>query len=318
MTTESQRNPEVLRERRRALEREREAAMAKRIRKDLYHNSPFYPEFWLDKLVTFTGLRARGEQNARDFQLRTVALAFENLPPAFDGFRVLLLSDMHFREEDPQFVQELCQFLSPVQADFCAFTGDYRYAFAGSFDHVFEGMRRLLECLPAHCGRAAVLGNHDLAAFVRPFKDMGLPVLMNEHISLDRCGERLWIAGVDDPHRFHCDDLAGATRGIPFDSFTILLAHSPELARHAPRHGIDLYLCGHTHGGQVCLPGGRPILLNARAARKYCAGLWQNGRTRGYTTAGLGTTDVPVRFYCPPEAVLIHLHRGPQESAPKP
>jgi len=311
MATDPQPGPEALRQRRIALEREREAVMARRARKDLYHNGLLFPEFWLEKLVNLSGLRARGEQNARNFQLREFAFAFENLPPAFDGFRILHLSDMHFRDEDPAFVQELCAFLAPIEADFCAFTGDYRYAFTGPCEHVFDGMQRLLHTLTPRCGSAAVLGNHDLAAFVRPFRDMGLPVLMNEHYALDLRGDRVWVAGVDDPHRYRCDDLPRATRGIPEGGFTILLAHTPELARIAPDYGVDLYLCGHTHGGQVCLPGGKPILLNARAARKYCAGLWQNGRTRGYTTAGLGTTDVPVRFRCPPEAALIRLCRAP-------
>jgi hypothetical protein len=159
-------------------------------------------------------------------------------------------------------------------------------------------------------GAAAVLGNHDGAAFVDPLRELGATVLMNERFALSLGADRIWIAGVDDPHRYRCDNLPLALGGVPPEAFTLLLAHSPELASTAPDHGIDLYLCGHTHCGQVCLPGGKPIVVNARAARRYCVRAWRNGRTRGYTAAGLGTTDIPVRFFCPPEAALIRLRRG--------
>lgn len=304
------RTPEALRKHRLRLENELEEFMSGRARQDMMHSAPVFPEFWLEKLLNLTGLRARGETNARDFQLRELPFFFENLPPAFDGFRILHVTDMHFRENDPDFTGKLCDLLRPIHADFCAFTGDYRYAFSGPYQHVLENMRCLMDAVKPRHGSAAVLGNHDVAAFVHPFREMGLPVLMNEHFSLERGGDRIWVAGVDDPHRYHCDNLPRALDGIPFDGFTILLVHSPELAAIAPRHGIDLYLCGHTHCGQVCLPGGFAPVVNARAPRKYCFRQWRNARTQGYTSPGLGTTEIPVRFNCPPEAAIITLRRG--------
>jgi predicted MPP superfamily phosphohydrolase len=297
-------------ERRLELEQAREEQLSRRKRKDMLRSAPRYPEFWFEKLVNLTGLRARGEANARDFRLQEIAFAFDNLPPAFHGFRILHLTDIHFRENDPDSTDKLCRLLTGLEVDFCAFTGDYRYAFSGPYQHVLDGMQRVLDTVTATHGRAAVLGNHDLAAFVKPFRDTGLPVLMNEHFTLEREGERIWIAGVDDPHHYCCDNLPLALTGVPLDEFTILLCHTPELAVIAPSYGIDFYLCGHTHCGQVCLPGRIPIVVNARAPRKYCAHQWRNARTRGYTSPGLGTTDIPVRFFCPPEATLITLNGG--------
>ncbi len=305
------RTPEALRERRLVLERERDELMNGRTRKDMFHSAPEFPEYWLEKLLNLTGLRARGEANAREFRLREITMPFDNLPLEFRGFRILHISDPHFRENDPDFTEKLCAFLDPIEADFCAFTGDYRYAFTGPYQHVLDGMQRLLHTVKPRYGSAAVLGNHDVAAFIEPFRAMGLPVLMNEHVSLDVGGGRIWIAGVDDPHRYRCDNLPLAVAGLSPEDFTILLAHTPEIAAAAPQYGIDLYLCGHTHGGQVCLPGGIALIVNARAPRKFCFRRWQNGPTRGYTSAGLGTTDIPVRFFCPPEAALITLQRAP-------
>lgn len=292
------------------LEREREKEAEASTRKGVFHSAPRFPEFSLDVFLKLTGLRKRGEANARDFQLRELALSFEDLPPAFDGFRILHLSDIHFWEEDAEFTDKLCAFLESVEADFCAFTGDYRFAFTGPYGHVLEGMQCLLDSIRPTRGSAAVLGNHDIAAFVGPFGEMGLPILMNEGFALESGQDRIWIAGVDDPHRYQCDNLPLALENVPRENFTILLAHTPELAVSASECGVDLYLCGHTHCGQVCLPTGHAVVTNTRAPRKFCFRQWRNGPTQGYTSPGLGTTDIPVRFYCPPEATIIRLERA--------
>ncbi|MFO7976764.1 MAG: metallophosphoesterase [Candidatus Hydrogenedentota bacterium] len=296
-------------ERRLEREREREELMKHRARKDMMHGTPLFPEFWLEKILNLTGLRTCGEANARDFQLGHVEFRFDNLPSAFDGFRILHLTDPHFRENDPESTEKLCELIRPVEADFCAFTGDYRYAFTGPYEHVLESMQRVMDTIDPVYGSVAVLGNHDIAAFVPPFRKMGLRVLINEHFPLDLDGERIWCAGVDDPHYYECADLSGALAGVPREDFAILFAHSPELAEIAPSYGIDFYLCGHTHCGQVCFPGGFAPIINARAPRKYCFRQWRNACTQGYTSPGLGTTEVAVRFFCPPEATIITLKR---------
>jgi hypothetical protein len=127
---------EQLLQRRLELERERAEILRTRGSKYMHRSAPRFPEFWFEKALNWTGLRRLGERNALDFRLREVECVFENLPPAFDGFRILHLTDLHFREDCPEFTERLCGFLAPVEADLCALTGDYRFTFTGPFHHV--------------------------------------------------------------------------------------------------------------------------------------------------------------------------------------
>jgi predicted MPP superfamily phosphohydrolase len=137
----------------------------------------------------------------------------------------------------------------------------------------------------------------------------GMRMLLNEHTCIERNGARLWIAGVDDPHYYETDNLEKAMDGIPPDDFTILLAHSPEIVRNAAFAGVDLYLCGHTHAGQICLPGGRPIVTNSKCPPDRRAGVWKFEGMTGYTSRGAGTSSVGVRFNCPPEITVHRLKK---------
>ena len=122
-----------------------------------------------------------------------------------------------------------------------------------------------------------------------------------------RGGTRRWIIGVDDPHHYGCDDLDGALEAVPANAFKVVLAHSPEMFDQAAAAGIHLYLCGHTHAGQIRLPWIGAPLLNADCPRAYAHGQWQHGAMLGYTSAGVGCSLLPVRYNCPPEIVLIEL-----------
>ena len=92
-------------------------------------------------------------------------------------------------------------------------------------------------------------------------------------------------------------------------SFSILLSHTPEVYRQAAHAGFDLMLSGHTHGGQICLPGGVPLTLDS-GCRAIGAGAWRYDAMAGYTSVGAGSSIVPVRFNCPPEITLHRLHRS--------
>jgi uncharacterized protein len=94
-------------------------------------------------------------------------------------------------------------------------------------------------------------------------------------------------------------------KGLRADEVKLLLVHSPEIIPEAARAGVDYYLCGHTHGGQMCLPGSVPLLTNASCARKYVGGVWQHENMAGYTSRGTGSSCLPVRFCCPPE-ITVH------------
>jgi predicted MPP superfamily phosphohydrolase len=159
-------------------------------------------------------------------------------------------------------------------------------------------------------GAAGVLGNNDTSDLIEPLRRMGVRMLINEAFELRLGQDRLWIAGVDDPRDFRCDNLDEAVKSIPAGSFTVLLAHSPECIPDAARHGIALYLCGHTHGGQICLPSGSPLFANCSCPRRYTRGAWSLDALQGYTTTGAGTTAAPVRYNCPAEVAIIELRRG--------
>jgi predicted MPP superfamily phosphohydrolase len=124
-------------------------------------------------------------------------------------------------------------------------------------------------------------------------------MLINESLELPLGSQSIFIVGIDDPHYYGCDDLQLAMRGVPRESFKLLMVHTPEIIKEAHGYGIDLYLCGHTHGGQICLPIIGPIFVNANCARKFTRGTWQYKSLKGYTSAGVGSSGVPVRFFCP-------------------
>jgi predicted MPP superfamily phosphohydrolase len=115
---------------------------------------------------------------------------------------------------------------------------------------------------------------------------------------------------VDDPHYYRTHDLDLAFRGVPDQAFRILIAHSPEAYKEAATFCTHLYLCGHTHGGQICLSSWGPVFTHSRAPRYTAGGRWQYQRMKGYTCRGAGASGVPLRFNCPGEISLITLRRG--------
>jgi predicted MPP superfamily phosphohydrolase len=222
------------------------------------------------------------------------------------------LSDLHF-DDRPGFVEAACSLLNGVECDLCVVTGDYRFYNAGPAINLTEGMRAILRSIRSRYGFYGVLGNHDRLEYVPCLEQAGLSMLVNQGARIPVGDSSLWLAGTDDPHHYRCDSIELAMRGAPDDAFVVGLIHSPEIIRDAARRGVHLYLCGHTHGGQVCLPGRIPLYANARCSYRHARGPWTWNTMLGYTTSGLGTTDLPVRFFCPPEALLFTLRHGERE-----
>jgi hypothetical protein len=135
---------------------------------------------------------------------------------------------------------------------------------------------------------------------------MGIRILLNECEVIERDDQRIHLAGVDDAHFYRMDNIEKAAMPIPAGAFSILLSHTPEVYRQAAHANFDLMLSGHTHGGQICLPGSIPITLESALPRRMGAGAWQYHDMTGYTSVGAGSSVVPVRLNCPPE---ITLHR---------
>lgn len=259
-------------------------------------------------LLRASGLYGRGRRNALALQLRENEVFLPRLPDAFDGLRILHLSDLHL-DMNPDALPALIERVRAVDYDLCVLTGDYRARTFGAVEAAVEGMRRLRLHLadPVY----AVLGNHDSVRMVPAFEDMGIRLLLNEAVPLERDGAVLHLAGVDDGHFFRVDNIEKAAEPVPDGAPAILLSHTPELYRQAAHAGFDLFLCGHTHGGQICLPGGVPVILEAKIPRRLGSGAWAHGPMQGYTSRGAGTSVVDVRFNCPGEITLHRLRRGP-------
>ena len=269
-----------------------------------FHLENWYSVHRLIRLaLQVTLLHRRARRNALDVRLRHHEVRLPGLPGAFDGFSILQLSDLHL-DMNAEFAGILSEKLRHVDYDICVMTGDFRYLTFGPFDKTLAGLKRIRANLPDPV--YGILGNHDSIRMVAPMEAMGVRMLINEAIEIERNGEIVHLVGVDDPHYYRTDNLDRACRGINHDRVCILLAHSPEIYRHAAHSGFDLLLCGHTHGGQICLPGGIPIIYDADCPRRFAAGSWNYHRLVGYTSVGTGSSIVDLRLNCPPE---ITLHR---------
>jgi predicted MPP superfamily phosphohydrolase len=162
-----------------------------------------------------------------------------------------------------------------------------------------------------------VLGNHDTILMVPRLEEIGVRMLLNEADTIERGDERLHLAGVDDAHFYRMENIEKAADNIPHEEFSILVTHTPEIYRQAAHADFDVLISGHTHGGQICLPGGIPITLSAVLPRALGSGPWRHHDMIGYTAVGAGSSVVPVRFNCPPEVTLHRLRRRRETTVSK-
>jgi len=261
----------------------------------------------INGILAIAGMKGRGKRNILDIRIETVEVSLPGLPPAFEGFRLLQLADLHC-DLDPRMMQRIRQLIDTVPHDAAVLTGDYHNKVSRPFD---QSLREMVALIPhLHECRFAVLGNHDFLEMVAPLEEAGLPFLLNESRAIQRDNQRIWICGIDDPHFFRTDDLERAREAVPGNEISILLSHSPENYRDAAALGYHLQLSGHTHGGQICAPGGVPIYRNAPGCRpEHLAGPWREKSMKGYTSRGTGSAGVPARFHCPPE-ITVHILRS--------
>ena len=261
----------------------------------------------LDAFVAFalaaTGLSRRARANHLAPQLVECSWKIPRLPAGFAGFRMLQLSDLHL-DLDAEFTDSLIDRLNGVECDAIVVTGDFRNSTRTDFGPSILEAQRLLATLPA-VPRFGILGNHDFVEQRPHLEAAGLPMLLNEAAFVEREGQRLWFAGIDDPHFYKTHDLAAASATIPEGACTVLLAHSPEIADELSDDRFDLVLCGHTHGGQLCLPGGRWLHVPIKnQPRERIRGAWERSGTQGYTSVGTGSCGVPARLNCTGEFTL--------------
>jgi uncharacterized protein len=273
-----------------------------------FHLENFYPgQSVIRTALKLTGLYWRARRNAGRVVVRSNDIAFKELPQRFDGLTILHLSDLHADISEAA-MQRVCELVGGLRYDLCVLTGDYRGKTFGPFEAALDGVARVRSHLrgPIY----GVLGNHDTIRMVPALEAMGIRMLLNECELIARDDQRIYLAGVDDAHFYRMDNIEKATMRIPDGAFSILLSHTPEIYRQAAHAHFNLMLSGHTHGGQICLPGSIPITLESALPRRMGAGAWQYNKLTGYTSVGAGSSVVPVRLNCPPEITLHCLRRG--------
>lgn len=238
-----------------------------------------------------------------------VPIEVPGLPEPFRGTKLVHFSDLHIGHYcEPDDVQHVVDLIMRERPDMICFTGDL----VDESTRYLSAVVPILEQLQAPLGKYAVLGNHDYRSreqhVVRgALSGSGFEVLDNRHIRIERQGRSLHIAGVDDV-LFGVPDLSRAVAEIPAGDTVILLAHEPDFAQEAASYPIHLQLSGHSHGGQVRLPLVGAI-LTPKLSQMYVQGLYQveNKEMQVYTTRGIGTTILPIRFFCRPELTVLTL-----------
>ncbi len=251
------------------------------------------------------GLYGRGYRNFQDIQIRRNVVKFAKLPQAFDGYRIMHISDLHI-DLDPALTDIVIERLADVEYDLCVITGDFRSDTVGPSDSAIGETMRVMERIDAPT--YATLGNHDFIESVPPLEQAGIQFLLNETVTITREGDRLYLSGIDDSYTYMTDDLPRAGLAVPAGAPSVLLSHTPDVYRAAAAYEYDLMLCGHTHAGQICLPGAIAIQRNSYVPRNMLQGAWQYGHMAGYTSSGTGSTGIPIRFFCPPE-MTVHILR---------
>lgn len=244
-------------------------------------------------------------------EIRQIRISLEDLPSSFDGIKMVLFSDTHLGFfYQPKQLSLLVQQIQSLNPDIVCFAGDLLNDRRGL--GILKPSSEVLAQLQAPLGKFAVVGNHDYCAGVKEVKQAlkkgGFRVLQNEHHVIRRGKNSLTIIGLDDvlegsPH------LHKAVKGAPSNDCKILLVHEPDMALQSLPISSCLQLSGHSHGGQVRIPFWGPI-LTTRMGKKLTDGLNLGKNGLVYTSRGIGTTHLPIRFCCRPEVTVITLTSG--------
>ena len=250
-----------------------------------------------------TGLWRRGYREFINPVVRENTFVIPGLPAELDGFTILHLSDLHL-DLDTRLTPVLADRIHGLKYDLAVITGDFNNFTIHMDGRAIDEMGKLYPAFTAPV--YGVLGNHDSLRDIPDLERLGIHMLINEGVRIPFRGFSLRLAGIDDPNIFQTHNLDHALRDIPGAQLTVLLSHSPCIHRTAAEKKVDIVLAGHTHGGQICLPGGRRLpLRNNRGADYVQKGRWCEGSTQGWTSSGSGSCGVPIRINCPPE-ILLH------------
>lgn len=258
------------------------------------------------------GLGAYVDFERKWFKTQGVEMRFPNLPASFEGLRLVHLSDLHvggWLSVDRW--AEVVDIVNMQDPDVIAITGDFidHGSNRASLPRYAEHLLRL----SARIGKFSVLGNHDHWESSRLVRQMlfqtGFVDLENTAVPLSIDGDEIYICGLDD-YMENKQDLAALQRAMPNDNFSVLLIHEPDYADISAASGrFHLQLSGHSHGGQISVPGKGPIVV-PDLGRIYPRGLYEVEEMLLWTTTGVGMVQPYVRLNCRPEITVITLKRG--------
>ena len=269
---------------------------------------------------------AKGFLNSRNLELIKREVGLKRLPYAFEGLKVGQITDIHAGPLVPQkLIKEGVDIIMANRPDMIILTGDFvsgatkfLWTSYGGFkqrhyDYCMEELGRL----NAPLGVFAVLGNHDFWSgqevalkIAGGLEDIGVQVLRNKAIPIERKGQFLYLIGVDD-YWEGSYNLLSALKNVPEDACRILLSHNPDVNEDIENlnERIDFIISGHTHGGQIVIPFVGALYIPSSFGQKYLAGLVKDQERQTYISRGLGLFFAPIRINCPPDVSLLTLGR---------
>ncbi len=268
---------------------------------------------------------AKGRFN---FYTKRVELRFKNLPAAFDGLKIVQISDIHLGNFNKEYhrLHEVTSLVNAENADLLLMTGDMVNNFASET----EGWEAVFSKMRARLGKYSILGNHDYGDYSRwtsqhakrrnfdgvlsAHKRFGFQLLRNESVEIEEAGERFSLLGVENwghPPFPQYGDLNKTMLNVPEDSFKLLMSHDPDhWEAEVWDKNIDLTLAGHTHGMQFGVKWKNAVWSPAKFKYKYWDGHYQQNNMHLYVNRGLGFIGIPMRVGMPPEITTIILRKA--------
>ena len=260
----------------------------------------------------------------RDLRRTVVDVPLRGLAPSFDGYTLAVLADVHHWGPGTRYLCRVVRMANDANPDLVVLLGDYGISFehnrklsAIAYRGAIPALTRAFRELRARDGVAAVLGNHDHYYDAQQVADwlrsLNIRVLINDHLTLRRDGASLVIGGVGDALEDRVDALGGVGEQAPGTAI-VVLCHNPDGVGSLDRGaGIGLVLSGHTHGGQIVVPGYGALTTHTRICGRETASGWiPNDRAPLYVSRGVGV-QLPIRFRCPPELLIVRLRVIPDQ-----
>lgn len=245
-------------------------------------------------------------------ELNTVKIKSDKLPESFLGYRIVHVSDLHnavFGKEN----EKLVSLIESASPDIIAITGDMIDSRSTNVDVALDLAEKLVQTAPCYY----VTGNHEarknaeFKKLEKGLEGLGVTVLRNEKVYIERGDEELTLIGIDDPTFTSSVSENLSSLCQEDDGFTVLLAHRPELFEIYTENNVDLALCGHAHGGQFVLPFvGGLVAPGQGFFPKYDSGLYEKDGTNMVVSRGIGNSIIPIRFNNRPEVVLVEFERN--------